>query len=62
MSLTQEQFERLHTTTVRAIEDATSRFSFEVECTCGVRGLFYDENDAKLYEDMHLKRKSLRPY
>lgn len=62
MSLSEEQFERLHTTKVTPIEDSTSRFSFELKCSCGVGGKFYDEISAQLYEKFHLDRKRVNPY
>ena len=62
MALTKEQFEKLHSAKVIPIEDGASRFSFRVECSCGVAGHFYTKQAAEEYRDFHLNRKSVAPY
>lgn len=62
MALTKEQLEKLHSIEIKSIEDATSRFSYKVVCSCGVEGLFYTKADAESYAQLHRARKTLRPY
>lgn len=62
MALTKEQFEKLHSTKIVSIEDGASRFSFRMECSCGVQGHFYTKQAAEEYERFHLDRKRVAPY
>lgn len=60
--ITEEQLAKLHDVKVKEVADPTSRFSHEVVCSCGVRGLFYSLEEAEKYKKFHLDRKRFFPY
>lgn len=62
MSLTKEQFEKLHSCQVIPVGEATSRFSSLVKCSCGIRGLFHNKEDAERYMLFHLERRATAPF
>lgn len=62
MALTKAQFEKLHSCQVLPVNDATSRFSFAVKCSCGVQGLFYTKEEAERYKEFHLSRATMAPF
>lgn len=59
--ITEELLKQLHKTEVTKVPDPY-RHSFKMTCSCGVEGLFFNEADAKKYEQYHLDRKRLAPY
>jgi len=62
MALSVEQFKKLHDGEVTEIKDATSRFTHEFKCKCGVEGKFYSKEDAEKYRQFHFDRKQMRPF
>lgn len=60
MPFAQDQLRKLHAAKIIEITDATSRFSFKVECPCGVQGHFYTREEAELYLDFHFKRQGVK--
>lgn len=62
MALSEEQFAKLHDAKVDPVEDATSRYSYKVTCSCGLHGLFFTKEDAERYRQFHLDRKRMAPY
>lgn len=62
MAVSQEQVEKLHKVVIKPIDDATSRFSYKMGCSCGVQGHFFTIEDAEQYKQLHLNRKRMFPY
>jgi hypothetical protein len=62
MALTKAQFDRLHSCQVLPVNDATSRFSFVVKCSCGIQGFFFTKEQAEVYKEFHLSRAAMAPF
>ena len=60
--ISEKELEKLHKCEVKPLDNAASRFSHKVECSCGVQGLFYSEEEALQFKELHLYRKRRFPY